>query len=905
MNDSTDCGPRMIYRSQFSNPAKTTRRLALLCSVAVFPTGAWADSCTPPPSASPVQVICAPDAQPAGQDFFYDNGRQVVQIQGGTFRQLGVNAGDDEVTMEGGTITNVLSSSRGSNTFVINDGNIKRLLLGTEVDTATINGGTVQEILTRFGADKLIVNAGTIDLIDTGESDDQVTVNGGTIDFIVTGEDQDQLTVNGGAITEIDTEDNNDQVTITGGTVALLQTGTGSDTIRLEGGTVNSVFAGGDSDDVFLDGAATVNTQIQGEGGIDSLRLTGTGTLDGSFLDFEILRVEFGGNWTFRQSNSAFGSSLILDSSSTLLVEAGRNLNVGDIFVAPDATLSVNGSLDYAPSNLGANLSGTLTGNGTVTDTAGFGFFDVETTGVIRPGTSIGTLTLNDNVKFVSGAQLIAEVDPAAGQNADLLVVNGPVLGANNLTIVVEPLNQGAIASDYVAANNYVVLTGTSIDGNSPTISESANLPALVDVAIVGTPSTSNQIALAFTEIPVTQLGNQQAVTQTGNPNHASIATGLGNTAAVAPNTLLVSGATSSNALQTLTNSQATQLNQVHAEPFSSYQTVALEDYDMVAGIVLSRAGNTGVSYGGFSAPEDVVTRARSGTGGSTGSGEANSAFWASVAYVDGSLDGENGVGDFGYSIAGLVLGTDVYDDGQVQAGLFGAINRVKLDEHDTVDQEIEGDSYHIGAYGNWQRQDGWNVSGVLGFAFGDHDSTRQVPDVGAFTGGTAKADFDTFGYYLGAEVSRDIQYGRGVTITPAAALVYARTDQDGTTESGGGDFNFKLEDADADSLITALGFTARRTIDGADDRWSLIGSAHYRYDWLADDNSSHEISVSNPILGTFTQVGQNRGAHGVTAGLGLSGQLSDRVEIGAGYAYSWNENGDEHGVGASVIVTW
>ena len=873
-----------------------------LSAIALPVTPAHA-SCTSD-GGTPERVLCI-DTGVAPLDFLYDNSKQIVGVLSGTYNSIVTNDGGDEVIMDGGTI-GVLSSAGGASSYLINGGAITtRLITGSGLDSFTINGGTIQEIVTRFGADTLIVNAGTINVVDTGESDDQVTVNGGTINAIETGGSDDQVTVNGGAVDEIDTGAFNDQVTIAGGTVGLLYTEGESDTIRLEGGTVNSVFAGDGSDTVFLDGAATVSTQIQGEGGFDTLRLTGNGTLDGDFLGFESLRVEFGGNWTFRQSNSAFGNSLILNSSSTLLVEAGSNLNVGDVFVDQGATLSANGTLDYAPSNIGATLLGTLTGNGTLTSTTGFGSFNFNPTSVIRPGTSIGTLTINDDVSFARGARLIAEVDPAAGQNADLLAVNGPVRGANNLTIVVEPLNPGAIASDYVAANDYVVLTGTSIDGDNPTVTESGSLPALVDVAIVGTPSTDNQIALAFTELPLTALAVVPAVTTTGNPNHASVAAGLGTTATAAPDTLLVSGATLLSAVQTLTNDQAAQLNQVHAEPFSSYQTVALEDYDMVAGIVLGRAGNSGVSFGGFSTPEDVVSRARGATAGSSGADNADSSFWASAAYVDGSVDGENGVGNFGYSIGGLVLGTDVYDDGTVRAGLFGAFNKLKLDEHDTADQEIEGDLYHIGAYGSWERQDGWTVTGVLGFAFGDHESTRQVPDVGAFTGGAATADFDSFGYYFGAEASRDIQYGRGITITPAAAVVYAKTEQDEMTETGGGDFNFNLEDSDADSLITAFGVTASRTFDGADGRWSVIGSAHYRYDWLADENSSHDVTVSNPILGTFTQVGQNRGAHGVTAGLGLSGQVSDRVEIGAGYAYSWNENGDEHGVGASILVTW
>lgn len=104
---------------------------------------------------------------------------------------------------------------------------------------------------------------------------------------------------------------------------------------------------------------------------------------------------------------------------------------------------------------------------------------------------------------------------------------------------------------------------------------------------------------------------------------------------------------------------------------------------------------------------------------------------------------------------------------------------------------------------------------------------------------------------------------------------------------------------------MTTLGATLRRNLDAGGRDTNLLASLHYHHDWLADDNASHEITVSNPILGSFTQVGQSRGAQGVTARLGLSARISDNAELGAGYAYTWNENGIEHGIGASMLFTW
>jgi outer membrane autotransporter protein len=606
-----------------------------------------------------------------------------------------------------------------------------------------------------------------------------------------------------------------------------------------------------------------------------------------------------GASWIFRRSNATFNQSLQLDQASTLTV-AGDPLNVGDVFVGPGATLRVDTTLDFAPNAIGLLNSGVLTGDGAIVNTNGTFLIDVDPTGSIRPGSSIGTLDITSDLRFQRGSELVAEVDPANAQNADLLDVTGAVTGIDDLTIRVEPIKTGASAADYVAANDYVVLRGTTLDGDSPSLVEGGGLPTLVNVAIVGSPSASGEIALAFSEITVTALPLQPSVTVTGNQNHASVAAGLANLAATAPQTRLASGTTLGAALGTLTRNQATALNTVHAEPFSSYQTVLLEDYDMVAGIVLGRAGGAGLSFGGLATPEDVVASTRG-----TGPGAAPRDVWGSVARVDGSVDGEGGIGDFGYSISGLVLGADILDDGAVQAGLFGAINRTRFDEHDLIDQEIEGDSYHLGAYASWTGPDGFTASGLVGFAAGRHESRREVSDVGAFTGGTAEADFDTRGFYLGAEVERQLEFGQGWSLTPSLAAVYAETRFLGGTESGGGDFNFTLEESTAESFMTTVGATLRRNFDAGGRDTNLLASLHYHHDWLADENASHEITVRNPILGSFTQVGQNRGAQGVTAGLGLSARISDDAELGAGYAYTWNENGIEHGIGASMLFTW
>ncbi|MGG7643711.1 autotransporter domain-containing protein [Rhodovulum sp. YNF3179] len=614
--------------------------------------------------------------------------------------------------------------------------------------------------------------------------------------------------------------------------------------------------------------------------------------------------VSNNGLLTFNQAKDSTFSGIISGTGGVKKVGANTLTLTGDSSGFAGTT-TVDGGTLAIQNKLGGDVSvmpgGTLAGNGSVGG--------LDASGTISPGTSIGTLTVNGDAAFRAGSTLLAEVDPAAVQNADRLAVNGDVTGIDDLTIEVVPLSPGLTAADYVAANTYTVLTAAgSIDGDNPGIQLDGGLPALVDVNVVGTPSADGQVELNFTDITLGQL-SKKAKVQTGSKNHATVVGAIANTATTAPTTPLPSSTTTTvgQAVQTLTNAQLAQLNDVHIEPFSSYQSVSLEDYDMVAGIVLSEAGGAGLSFGGISAPAQLAaaTQDVDVTRGPIAAPGADRGVWGSLAFVDGTVDGKAGVGSFDYSVKGLVLGADLVSDGVMRAGVFGALNRMELGEHDTVDQVIEGDSYHVGAYGSWQRGDGLTLSGVVGYAFGDHESTRVVPDVGGFTGGTARAEFDSRGFYIGAEAAQRFDLTGGVAVTPSVSAIFAQVTQDGATESGGGDFNFALDESTADSLMTTVGLTAERRMETASGSWKLLGSAHYHYDWLAAEDAFHDITASNPITGTITQVGQNRGAHGLTAGLGISGQLTESIAVGAGYAYGWNEDGEEHALSASFSMTW
>jgi uncharacterized protein with beta-barrel porin domain len=191
-------------------------------------------------------------------------------------------------------------------------------------------------------------------------------------------------------------------------------------------------------------------------------------------------------------------------------------------------------------------------------------------------------------------------------------------------------------------------------------------------------------------------------------------------------------------------NQQLSGFNAVHAEPYSSYLTVGLEQLDMISNTVLRHT-----NCAGFIGAEMAVQIGPAASGAFETSNRkdvsnscADRRWWIDAVGVSGNVDGENGLGTFDYSVSALLLGADLLTSDNTVAGLFAGMGRSSMDEHDQVDQDFSSDDYHLGAYGRVATGE-WGIAAVLGISSGQADASRDNPSLGGFTGGVAKSEFD------------------------------------------------------------------------------------------------------------------------------------------------------------------
>ena len=223
----------------------------------------------------------------------------------------------------------------------------------------------------------------------------------------------------------------NDSTIIDYGTIKTDGTG---DAINL--GSANSAV-------YILGGNASVIGNMDGGTGTSTLTIQpGTGnnfTYGGVISDFSSMTVGAGTVILNGNSSGFTGSTEI----------AGGTLEVGDA-ADPGAALGGDVTVD---------TDGTLRGHGTIDG-------NVTNSGVVFPGGSIGTLTVNGNYTQASSGTLNIEV---AGNGNDQLDVTGKATLAGNLSIQIDPSYVlGTKINNIFSAAGGVIGNFSSVSSNSP-----------------------------------------------------------------------------------------------------------------------------------------------------------------------------------------------------------------------------------------------------------------------------------------------------------------------------------------------------------------------------------------------------------------------------------------------------
>lgn len=275
---------------------------------------------------------------------------------------------------------------------------------------------------------------------------------------------------------------NYDDGSITGVTAAIVFAGTAKGTLVNYGEITGDVTMAGGDDTITLYAGSSLDGDIDGGDGTDSITLEADDA-DTSTLSSDISNVE----------------TLTVDAAGTNWIYTGSGTISGGISVE-NGTLSVNGTLG---GTLTVDAGAKLGGSGTVGSTI--------VSGVLAPGNSIGSLTIDGDLGF----------NPTATYQVELSTTQTDFAHVTSAATLDGTLELAPGAGTYTVGTSYVVLTadGGYTGAFSDFVGADAFGPAVLamlryeddDVVIYLAPSSLTPL------INFDATGNQQKVIDTVN----------------------------------------------------------------------------------------------------------------------------------------------------------------------------------------------------------------------------------------------------------------------------------------------------------------------------------------------------------------------------------------------------
>ncbi len=520
----------------------------------------------------------------------------------------------------------------------------------------------------------------------------------------------------------------------------------------------------------------------------------GNGTLTISNGGVVISATSVIGDYTGSGTATVTGSGSQWTNSSELVVgfNGGTgmlNISNGGEVIAPNAEISSTGMLS-GDSRLTLN-----SGNGILTNH-----------GIIAPGNSIGTLTVDGDVVFENGSTFEVEIDNAG--NSDKLDVSGDVTinGGSTLTInsngetitdnkqytLIEA--DGSITGTFDTVDTALVTWDTGVTG-------SMSYPGSTALLVVGTPSVT-----PFDDLSLLQTDNQRACGQAVE----QISDDGGNLGGI---TAELQGIVGDDNLRYA-------YDQLSGQTRPSIAPIADAGVSSFASTVLGRMHNPQTGVLGTSSQYYP---------------DSKHYFWITGFGLYGERDGKDGVNGSDYDIGGLATGLDHQVTENFRVGITLGWSDTDVDYDDTRDNSsIE--SFYSGLYANYKYLNGY-IDGIFIYADLDSETDRYVD----FVGEKNEGDFDGYEVLASVEAARNY-YFRDILVQPLLGFELSYQHQDSYTETGGSSA-LRYDNQSFESYKGSLGVKASKYFYN-NDQQSLWGQLQAKWTHEFGDAST-DIEVS------------------------------------------------------------
>ena len=790
---------------------------------------------------------------------FYSAG-DINFINSGTYSAVGATSQTSSVMMVNGAVV------------ADNSGLIKGRDLGMFVSGGTAdvtNSGTIQG--TTLHAVALHTGTGVASFKQTAGK-----LEGGRHGLSVLTKGDTTVAVSGGSITGgmtdatgvgvIFRDSGKTTITVSNATIsgraAAIQGGSGTFDLKLgQGSNIQGDIKLGSGDSKLeIATGVIVNGKIDGEAGVNTLRLTGAGssTLSSDILNIAALEVDSsGGVWKLT------GSGTFADG---IKIVAGE--------------LSVNGNFNAA-TTVGAGAL--LEGNGTLGTTI------VTSGATVAPGNSIGTLHVAGDLTLGSGSVYAVEI--GGGGAADLLSITGKAILQGG-TVSVTALDPEA---SYRNGQSYTILTaaGGVVGTFDPTVlSKSAFLQADLN-------HTANAVALVIaTKTPPVVVVPPIVKPKPEAPPLFTTVTQTQNQYATAGalDRLEQKGASLAlyNRLLVLdAGSARSAFDLLSGEMHASIKGMLLEDSHAMRDAVLARLRATSRDAGSTALP--IMSFGPGGTDIAIEDPD-KLALWADAFGSWGRWDGGANAARFDRSTGGLLMGGDAAIGDHWRAGLVAGFSHTSFDL-DARASSGNSDNYHLGVFGGGQ----WGAFGLrAGGAYTWHKlETARTVDFSGFSDALA-ADYDAATAQVFGEAGYRFDTD-ALHFEPFVGLAYVSVRNDGFTEKGNA-AALTASSAASDVTFTTIGLRAETDFTLGDVKASARGMIGWRHAF-GDIVPQSGLAFANG--GAFTVTGTPIAEDAAVIDAGVDFAVSPVATLGVSYSGQFAGKARDNGFRSQLKISF